>query len=565
MKSEPRATVLQMRKSKSIPGTNAAKKVTDPARYDHSADSGEMGTFLTGVDIESPIRQKRTNETTVPESTPFLDLSMQTTVAAPTPTKKSLLGESLSMSSGSGFVDPLERLWFKQQSSALLETPQEPAIPALLEAPLDIFMTGPVGRKNKLKRKKKKKKRKQPKNMTTNESILEVSSVRTRRAETVVSSLRARKKYSALYSSSGSLSRGAQTAPTLLFKGRARKPTNLHPKKSNVVDFDARQEDDAERRLASRNDAAQRSIRHIRRMRAWEREMKLKQVKLKWFKIAFIPACERIQVSLKRNHAFQIWREDMLAQREQGEKLTRSLERISIFKAFRTWKLDMLFLKAMEHGVITVRDIITKHKWNKFFQLWKEWNEFFKKKAATVKPRKSTASTADEIARERRRNVGGAFEGVGMAVQRATMRLALRDWHTWITTGLPEAKNLQRQEKFWAVVGKCVRTAGTWRSFEKWQHAVGMKAMIKPTLRLKRPKKKGRSTKPKILVTELDKVRSRVRARVDAGEEARLKMLAREIMKSTKEFSSDKDADRITLNIDMPSGGTSLLFCLFRC
>ena len=84
--------------------------------------------------------------------------------------------------------------------------------------------------------------------------------------------------------------------------------------------------------------------------------MKLKQVKLKWFKIAFIPACERIQVSLKRNHAFQIWREDMLAQREQGEKLTRSLERISIFKAFRTWKLDMLFLKAMEHGVITVRD-----------------------------------------------------------------------------------------------------------------------------------------------------------------------------------------------------------------
>ena len=120
-------------------------------------------------------------------------------------------------------------------------------------------------------------------------------------------------------------------------------------------------------------------------------------------------ACERIQVSLKRNHAFQIWREDMLAQREQGEKITRSLERISIFKAFRTWKLDMLFLKSMEHGVITVRDIITKHKWNKFFQLWKEWNEFFKKKAATVKPRKSTASTADEIARERRRRCGRGF------------------------------------------------------------------------------------------------------------------------------------------------------------
>ena len=87
-----------------------------------------------------------------------------------------------------------------------------------------------------------------------------------------------------------------------------------------------------------------------------------------------------------------------------------------------------------------------------------------------------------------------------------------------------------------------------------------MQPITKPSLRFSRPKRRSRTQiSQRSLITELDKVNMRVKARVDASEEQRLKLLAKEIMRSPLTFPCDKDADRITVNIALPSGGIASL------
>ena len=532
-----------MHKSRSLPRMKVAKKGTTAAEADIDGTSS-MGTFLTGVELESPV-QPRPEAHSIPEIEP-LDTTLET-LTAPTPPKKMLLlSGSLSIpSSSSGFidplaadfVDPLERLWLNHRSSALLQTTTDPATDA---TPLKV----PTAKPAKRKRKRKKKRKRAKKSTATTPNPLRTLN----RAETVVSALRRRKKTGALYDSSGNLSAGARTAPTILVRPAKKSASLRQPKFSG---FDSRQQEDAQRRFENRNEAAQSSILHVRRMRAWEREMRFKQVRNQWFKETFFPAAERIQVTLKRNHAFLLWKGDMLALRARGERLSLSLERLTIFKAFRTWKLDMLLLRSIVNGATALQGITTRHKWRKFFAIWKVYFEDMQTKWAA----RSAALAADNSPQARRKYTAGAFDGVSRAMLKASTRNAFRDWRVWVTYGIPERKIQQRNIRFWDILGKCVRTAGTWKSFEKWLRSCGLKALTKPTLRLKPPQQKGRSSSPKLLITELDKINCRVRARIDASEEARLRMLAREIMQSKNEFHTDKDADRITLNIDMPSGG----------
>lgn len=478
-------------------------------------------TFLTGIEIES-----------IPSSTPK---------------SKSLLF------SPEAIIDPLETLWqdhFNRMTNFDLverkEIIEHPT--SLLSSPItDINETlSPITEVKKKKRKKRRKKKKRKSKKLKKTTSLRDTSIHilNRTADRVVSVLRRRKP-----STSPAL-QGAWSAPAIFFRRSAK-----------VESSEKLMLDETERRVSARNEAANRSLIHIRRMRAWEKEMGRKQLRLKWFKRRFVPIALRIQLALKRTDAFRVWKKRIIFQRAQGENLTKSLCRIAIFKAFRTWKSDTLKLNAIKHGGDAVQKIITTHKYRKFLSLWKIWNIFFRAKAATITIHKTTKSGClNENNKKNKENVAVAFEGVSRAFLHAMMRLALRDWHTRINVGIRELRDQQRKIKLWIIVKKYVRIVNGRRAFDKWKKFSGMQPITKPSLRFSRPKRRSRTQiSQRSLITELDKVNMRVKARVDASEEQRLKLLAKEIMRSPLTFPCDKDADRITVNIALPSGGIASL------